>query len=128
MISRNTLHKLANEGLQLDMLGQPLAKGDTVLVKGYGSAIPNQFATIKRISKKSISVDLEFGRWDYGQYSPRPDNHVGPWNSWPDRKYISGTKNMRRLGLECLKINPEQQAYAEAREQELFNEYPELFI
>ena len=38
MISRNTLYKLANESLQLDILGQPLAKGDTVLVKGYGSA------------------------------------------------------------------------------------------
>ena len=35
---------------------------------------------------------------------------------------------MRRLGLECLKISPEQQAYAKAREQELFNEYPEFFI
>lgn len=112
MISRSTLLKLANEGLQFDMLGQPLAKGDTVLVKGYGSSMPNQFATIKRVSKKSISVDVEFGHWNY----------------WPDRKYISGIKNMRRLGLECLKINPEQQAYAEAREQELFNEYPEVFI
>ena len=128
MISRNTLSKLADEGLQLDMLGQPLAVGDTVLVKGYSSNIPNQFATIKSVNKKSISVDVEFRKWDLGQYSDRPNNHVGPWNYWPDRKYISGTKNMRRLGLECLKINPEQQAYAEAREQELINEYPEFFI
>lgn len=106
MISRSTLLKLANEGLQFDMLGQPLAKGDTVLVKGYGSSMPNQFATIKRVSKKSISVDVEFGQWDWGQYSSCPNNHVGHWNYWPDRKYISGIKNMRRLGLECHPVNP----------------------
>ena len=128
MIKRSTLQKLVEVGIQLDMIGQPLKVGDTILTKSYGSPTLNCFATIKKINKKSILVDVNFERWDYGKPVSRPPSHTGYWDYYPNRQYITGTKPMKRVAMDCLKISPEQQAYSNQREQELFDLYPELFI
>ena len=77
MISRRTLFKLADEGLQLDMLGQPLAVGDTVLVKGYSSNILNQFATIKSvINGNDLDVKKEEELQSYKTYKEAEEENI----------------------------------------------------
>lgn len=128
MISKSILHKLSEAGVQVDMLGQPIKVGDMVLTKGYYSSMLNHFGVVKRVNKKSISVDVTYSNWEHGTYNPRPNGHVGYWNTYPDAKYVEGTKAMKRISYECLLVSPEQQALAEARERELIGQYPELFI
>ena len=51
------------QGHQLDLLGRPIKVGDRVLTKGYGSTSMNNFATVKSVDRKSISIDVEYTHW-----------------------------------------------------------------
>ena len=128
MISYNFKHQLLNAGIAIDMFGQKLQVGDIVLCKGYGSSDKDQIATIKKINRKSVVVGIQCHRADYGKYSPRPNNHKGHWNFYPDYKITTSTEDMRRLPLDMLRIPDSLYASITTAEEQLMNEYPELAI
>ena len=84
----------------IDMLKRPIKKGDTVLVKGYGSCTADTIATVKKVAKVNIYVDVK-----------------NPWAKWNGYSEI---KRMARCPSECIVVN-EQLAYNKS-------EYPELYI
>ena len=85
-------------GYQLDILGRPIQVGDRILTTGYGSTALNQPATVLSVNRKSISIDLEVTRTDWGDYNPIT-------RSYPNRKHVTTTKRMKRVGhYQCLVI------------------------
>lgn len=125
----NKIHIRFHEaGIQIDMLGQKLKVGDTVLTKNYGSPALDKIATIKKVNKKTIVVDLEVRRTDWGTYTHIPKGHKGLWNYYPDRKTTITIKPMKRTGFDCIKITPEQLAIAKEASESLINDHPEIFI
>lgn len=122
------LYKLHTNGIQTDMLGQPLYVGDTVLCKGYGSSDKNTFATVVKVNKKTISVMLEKTSITYGRYYPRPAGHSGPWNYYPDYARTVETVPYKRAGFDTLKIPKDFMQIAEARLEEVVNQHPEIML
>lgn len=47
----------------LDILKRPVKVGDTVLVKGYYSALLDTVTTVMKINKDTISIEVK--AWDY---------------------------------------------------------------
>ena len=128
MIDYSTHYKLQEAGIHVDMLGQRLYVGDTVLVKGYYSSNINTKATVLSVNRKSISVNLEATYIYWGDHVPRPDGHVGFWNHYPDRKTVTETKRMTRNSYEVLKVPQSMLDSAQAKFNTLIHNYPEVFI
>lgn len=83
-----------------DIFGQPLQVGDMVMTKSYGSTLNDHFATIKRISPKSMTVEVDKSYWHWGHWDPDT-------RSYPDKKKIHEAADMRRDPRECIKITQE---------------------
>ena len=114
-------HSAAHEaGFQIDLLGRPIKVGDTILTKGYSSPAINHRATVKRVNRKSIVIDLEVGHWVMGSYDYTT-------RSFPDAKYISKIREMKRTGYDCIVVN-EQLPISEALAEEFLDDHPEIFI
>lgn len=58
MLNYSVLDQAYELGVHIDLFGQFLQKGDTVLCKGYGSTDRNNIATIKRINPKTIVIEV----------------------------------------------------------------------
>ena len=116
------------QGHQLDLLGRPIKVGDRVLTKGYGSASMNNFATVKAVNRKSISIDVEYNRWDWGDYVPMPADHVGFWDRYPNRKLITTVKPMKRVGYHSVLVVNELEPISTSFAQTFANEHPEWLI
>ncbi len=115
-------------GHQLDLLGRPIKVGDRVLTKGYGSPAMNNFATVKAVNRKSISIDVEYAHWDHGEFSPRPANHTGYWNSYPNRKLTTTVKPMKRVGYHSVLVVNELEPISTSLAQTFADEHPEWLI
>ena len=92
-----------------DLLGRPIKKGDTVLVKSYGSCINDQIAIVDKVAPKNIYVYVHAYRWERVSH-----------NQWKRVIDTVSTTRMPRNPKECLVIN-EQIAY----NKEI---YPEYFL
>ena len=124
-----TISKLYHEAnLCIDMFGRELKVGDTVLCKGYGSLDKDTIASIGKINKTTINVNLKRRKYVRGDYVPRPDNHAGYWNYYPNADVITETKPMKRRPIDVMLISPEFKTEIESREDYLFQTYPEYFI
>lgn len=124
-----TISKLYHEAnLCIDMFGRELKTGDTVLCKGYGSLDKDTIATIEKVNKTTINISLKRRKYVRGDYAPRPDNHTGYWNYYPNNVVITETKPMKRRPVDVMLISPEFKAEIESRENYLFQTYPEYFI
>ena len=125
----STISKLYHEAnLCIDMFGRELKTGDAVLCKGYGSLDKDTIATIEKINKTTINVNLKRRKYVRGDYVPRPDNHVGYWNHYPNGDVITEYKPMKRRPIDVMLISPELKTEIESREDYLFQTYPEYFI
>ena len=91
-----------------DILDRPIQKGDTVLVKGYGSCMNDTIAVVDKVAKVNIYVYVA----DYWAEMRH--------KRWPDRYGKPERKRMARRPSECIVIN-EQVAYNQAT-------YPELYL
>lgn len=121
-----TIHD--QENIAIDMFGRKLKVGDTVLCKGYYSLDKNTFATIKKINKRTIVVDIERYCTDLGEFKPKPANYAGYWNCYPDRKRVRVEEPMKRYCYETMLISPELKQEILDNEQYLLDTYPEHFI
>ena len=83
-----------------DIFGQPLQVGDMIMTKSYGSTLNDHFATIKRISPKSMTVAIEKSYWHWGNWDPVT-------RSYPNKQKIVEVADMRRDPRECIKITQE---------------------
>ena len=125
----STISKLYHEAkLCIDMFGRELKTGDTVLCKGYGSLDKDTIATIEKVNKTTININLKRRKYVRGDYVPRPDNHNGYWNHYPNGDVITETKPMKRRPIDVMLISPELKIEIESREDYLFQTYPEYFI
>lgn len=116
------------QGHQLDLLGRPIKVGDRVLTKGYGSTSMNNFATVKSVNRKSISIDVEYTHWDWGEFVPRPEGTTGMWNTYPNRKLITTIKPMKRVGYTSVLVVNELEPISTSLAQTFANEHPEWLI
>lgn len=125
----STVSKLYHEAnLCIDMFGRELKVGDTILCKGYGSLDKDTIATIEKINKTTINVSLKRRKYVRGDFVPRPDNHAGYWNHYPNGDVITETIPMKRRPIDVMLISPEFKTEIESREDYLFQTYPEYFI
>lgn len=115
-------------GHQLDLLGRPIKVGDRVLTKGYGSPAMNNFATVKAVNRKSIVIDVEYTHWDWGEFVPRPDGHVGYWDTRPNRQRTITTKPMKRVGYHSVLVVNELEPISTSLAQTFADEHPEWLI
>ena len=115
-------------GHQLDLLGRPIKVGDRVLTKGYGSAAMNNFATVKSVNRKSITIDVEYTHTDWGDWSPRPEGYVGFWDAYPNRKRVTTTKPMKRVGYHSVLVVNELEPISTPLAQTFADEHPEWLI
>lgn len=55
-----------------DILKRPVKVGDTILVKGYYSALLDTITTVTKVNKDTISIEVK--AWDYAkqQYYLKP--------------------------------------------------------
>ena len=101
-----------------DIFGQPIQVGDMVMTKSYGSTLNDHFATVKRISPKSMTVEIKKSYWNWGNYDYTT-------KSYPNRQKITETADMRRDPRECIKITQEMydniQASKETFRQQLLD-------
>lgn len=83
--------------MHLDRLKRPIAIGDTVLTKPYGSCSMNTQFTVVKLYKEHIGVELQqqYAEW-HAKYTK-----------------VSNTKILKRYPFECVVIN-EQLAYNQA--------------
>ena len=96
-----------------DILGRPAKVGDTVLTKGYYSATLNTISTIKRVNKKSVTVEVTGYTW--GKIPDQSHPHGYRWD------YIkTNDKPMKRDSDSFIIIN-EQLAHNKAT-------WPEYYI
>lgn len=114
--------------IKLDMIGQSLQVGDTILCKGYASAMIDTQAEIVSINRKTISVLLLVQHWELGNYVPQPENHVGLWNSFPDQKSTTTYKRRTKRPDEVIKVSPELLQAGRDNVQQIKDDHPELFI
>lgn len=54
----------------IDMLGHPLKKGQTVLTKAFYSPAMDTIATVLKVNKKTIVVELKKRVWDFSSNNP----------------------------------------------------------
>ena len=81
-----------------DILGRPIQKGDTVLVKGYGSPCNDTIAIVDKVAKVNVYVYV-------------PDRWASYYNKrYPKNEQRPESKRMARRPSECIIIN-EQIAY-----------------
>ena len=114
-------HQAAHDaGFQVDLLGRPIKVGDTILTKGYSSPTINHRATVKKMHRKTFTVDLEISYWIWGAYD-------GTTRSYPNRKRHVEIREMKRTGFDCIVIN-EQLPISEALAEEFLDDHPEIFI
>lgn len=121
---------LALEGIKIDLLGQPLAKDDLVLVKGYGSMSHDVIATIKRINKVNIVVEVPKTFYNNNAIKEWRDNNPGQywWKAENrDQFLISTTAEMSRKPHDVIKFDKQAEA-AKTAYNKLQNDYPEYYI
>jgi hypothetical protein len=118
----------SDQGIKLDMLGQKLNVGDQILVKGYGSPVHNNIATVKKINKVNLAVDVEAHYFDY-------DAHRKWCSLNPGVNYWKVGVSFRKKELKTMARNPadvikfdKQVASARAEYEALEEAYPEMFI
>ena len=124
----NFFYTAHEQGHQLDLLGRPIKVGDRVLTKGYGSTSMNNFATVKSVNRKSISIDVEYTHWDLGEFVPRPEGTTGPWNTYPNRRLITTIKLMKRVGYTSVLVVNELEPISTALADAFIQDHPELAI
>lgn len=123
-----TVLTLHDNGIQTDMLGQPLEVGDIILCKGYSSCDKDSFATIERVNKKTVGYRLQITRLQRGPYVPRPENHTGSWNYYPNHKLVTESLYRTRPGYDTVKVSQEFLDTAKARCKDITDKYPEVFL
>lgn len=98
--------------IHYDALKRPVAIGDTVLTKGYGSSNMNQIAKVVKFTPKSVFIDITKTKWE--QYLDAAGNH-----RW--KQNLNGeVKRMKRDSSSFVVIN-EQLKHNYAA-------YPELYV
>ena len=110
-INYSILHKAADSGYVLDLLGRPVKFGDTVLVKGYGSVTFNKITSVVSVNKKTISVDV-------------PCYHYNRSTG----KHGESTKRMTRSSADFLILPADYLAESTKLHAAFVNEHPEIFI
>lgn len=125
----STVSKLYHEAnLCIDMFGRELKTGDTILCKGYGSVDKDTIATIEKVNKTTINVNLKRRKYVRGDYVSRPANHSGYWDFYPNSSIVTEYRLMKRRPIDVMLISPELKTEIESREDYLFQTYPEYFI
>lgn len=114
--------------VKVDMIGQKLEVGDTVLCKGFCSPMIDTKAEIISINRKTVSVNLHVVTWSMGKFNPPPANHSGPWNYYPDSKRIDEYQRRTKQPSELLKVPKELLESADSQLQQIVDDHPELFI
>lgn len=79
--------------VQVDLFLQPLAVGDYVLTKEYGTPSMSHLSRITKVNKKSIYVELKHDKWlrdSNGNYQRAPHT------------------TMKRHGYDCVKLSEAQ--------------------
>ena len=122
------IKKLYDNGIQTDMLGQPLEIGDVVLAKGFHSNDKDTFGVVERVNRKTVGLRLYCRYWKYGEYHPRPDGHQGYWNPYPDACWIEEAKYLKRPGVQTLKVSQEFMDTAKARFEAVVAQHPEAIL
>jgi len=120
----------SDQGIKLDMLGQPLSKGDQILVKSYGSHMPDTIANIKRINPVNLVIDVKRKSFDASYHIAWAANN--PNKRWwdeddRDKFYKTYTKEMSRHPSDVIKFD-KQAEIAKAEYIKLVEAYPECFI
>ena len=123
---------LNKHNIKLDMLGQKLEIGDTVLTKSYGSPAHDTIASIKRINPVNIVLDVPITGYDWNKINDWERNNPGKnWYQapeYPDHfRYINEVKEMSRKPYDLIKFN-EQTAIAKREFDKIAEEYPEYFL
>ena len=129
--SHNELYPFIEAGIQVDMLGQPLKVGDTVLTNGYCDIGLNYVTTIKKVNKKSVVIDIHKRYTIWGRYKPYPSTRIpngAIWNCYPDKRTIDEVLPMRRCGTKMLKIPQNFAITSKQAFTDLQQNHPELLI
>lgn len=100
--------------MHFDALKRPVALGDTVLTKGYGSCDMDEIAVVTKITPKSVFVAVANYSWIK---VPTTTNSLG--HKW-ERDTSAPTKQMKRSSDSFVVIS-EQLAHNHST-------YPELYI
>jgi hypothetical protein len=122
------INKLNNSGIPVDMLGQPIYKGDIILCKSYGSCSQDTFAKVLKVNKKSVQIVQRIRCTHYGKYHPKPANHFGHWDFYPDFKVTYEEKPVLKKAWDTLKVSQEFLDTAEARFKAVVDKHPEILI
>lgn len=120
----------ADQGIKLDMLGQPLSKNDQVLVKSYGSATHDTIANIKRVNRVNLVIDVDRREFDSEHFQTWQDANPGKyWWKAADRNqfYKTYTQEMSRHPSDVVKFD-KQAEIAKSEYSKLVDAYPECFI
>ena len=128
MVDYQTLSKFHAAGIQTDCFGRPIKVGDTILCKGYGSMDKDCFAKVLKVNRKSIGINLTVSRYIHGTFQERPANHTGYWNYYPNRKRVTETKYMTRVGMDVMIVPEDFQQTCISEGQAFIDQYPELLI
>ena len=120
----------SDQGIKLDMLGQPLSKGDQILVKSYGSHMPDTIANIKRINPVNLVIDVE--RQVFNRSYTTAWENANPGKMWwhePNREqfYNYFKQEMSRHPSDVIKFD-KQAEIAKSEYIKLVEAYPECFI
>lgn len=106
--------QMHSKGLQVDLFGQILEVGDTVLTKGYYDVALTEIATITKINKKSIKVNLPHKKCVR-------NIHTGTYD------YVE-VQTIKRTGADCVKLTPQQVKLLKEAPDLLKNIHPEYFL
>lgn len=128
MLTQKQQNLLYDAGVIADCFGQKLSVGDYVLCKSYGSPVHDQVSQITKVNRKTIQLTVQKRKYTYGNYVPKPRNHYGKWNYYPNFSVSCTEEKMNRNPFSVIKISPELKAQLDATTTALINSYPELFI
>ena len=122
------VYTLHSNGIQTDMLGQPIQVGDVVLAKSDGSSDKNTFGVVERVNRKTVGVRLRCRYYTHDKYHSRPDGHQGYWNYYPNGRWVDEELYIKRSGHATLEVSQEFMDTAQSRLETVVNQHPEIFI
>lgn len=129
-IPDNVRQAFLDQGVKLDMLGQPLSKGDQILVKSYGSPTHNTLALIKRVNPVNLVIDVERARFNQEYCNKWREANPGKYY-WKDADttqfYTYYTQEMSRKPSDVIKFD-KQAEIAKTEYAKLVDAYPECFL
>jgi len=128
MLNSHNYIKFHNAGIQADMAGQRLSVGDVVLFKGYCSGDKNAFAKIIKVNKKTVVLEHSYQAYHYGSFVPKPRDHKGSWNYYPNAQGRIVKTKVKRPGYATLKLSPSCVEEIKANAAATIDAHPEILI